>query len=228
MPKIACTRQGRQTNANNSLPSALELLRALTEEQHQRLRAFARKRLDRAALRPNLQRLLAGATPEDLVDAALEKLLLGDTYPKKGRKLPSKNRQSTDAFLRCVMGIINSDLSNLATSAEASFLHLSFSEEEDGVGGVQVAEPLSIASLLQRRDFERQLFARLEPIMQNEPSLAPVIHHWSEHFQFADRIAGPEFDPNLVYRVRQHAQRISRELAQEIQPGQVTGLEMLT
>ena len=54
-----------------------------------------------------------------------------------------------------------------------------------------------------------------------------MIRHWSELFYVADRIAGPEFDPNLVYRVRQHSRRIFRELAGEIQPGEVTGLEML-
>jgi hypothetical protein len=100
-------------------------------------------------------------------------------------------------------------------------------DPETEPGTVEVPEPLDFARLVELRDLKRELFARLELVLQNEPALTPVIRHWSEIFYVADRIAGPEFDPNLVYRVRQHSRRIFRELAGEIEPGEVTGLEML-
>jgi hypothetical protein len=213
--------------SDSSLPTALQLVTALTENQHQRLLAHAAKRMRRLLSVPEMERCLARKSPDDIVHDSLQKVLLGESHQKEGRKLSLKGRQSTDDFLAFVQGIINSDVSNTVRSCEVSFPHISLGDPETEPGTVEVPEPFDFARLVELRDLKRELFARLELVLQNEPALTPVIRHWSELFYVADRIAGPEFDPNLVYRVRQHSRRIFRELVVEIQPGEVTGLEML-
>ncbi len=213
--------------SDSSLPTALQLVTALTENQHQRLLAHAAKRMRRLLSVPEMERCLARKSPDDIVHDSLQKVLLGESHQKEGRKLSLKGRQSTDDFLAFVQGIINSDVSNTVRSCEVSFPHISLGDPENEPGTVEVPEPFDFARLVEIRDLKRELFARLELVLQNEPALTPVIRHWSELFYVADRIAGPEFDPHLVYRVRQHSRRNYRELAGEIQPGEVTGLEML-
>lgn len=211
-----------------SLPTALELVTALTEEQHQHLRNFAAKRMRRLLdWWPVLSRCLARKSPDDIVHDALVKILLGESQPGRGRKLKVKNRESTDAFVHYVRAIINSELSNTIRSFEACSPQVSLSDPETEAGAVEMPEPLNFVAQVERHDLQRELFTRLELVLQKEPALAPVIRHWQEHFQVADRIGGPEFDRNLVHRVRQHAQRICRELAREIGTSEVTGVEML-
>src|SRR5665213_4279056 len=88
MQANACNNNGPH-ESGSSLPTALQLVTALTEEQKQQLRDFAGKRMRRIAGTPGMDRFLAGARPDDFVNAALEKALLGDTCPKKGRRLLS-------------------------------------------------------------------------------------------------------------------------------------------
>ena len=172
-------------------------------------------------------RSLARKSPDDVVQNALEKTLMGDSHPKEGRKLSVKDRQCMDNFLEFVRGIINSDISNTVRSTEVSIPHDVMGDPETEPSTVDVPDPVELEKLLELQDFQRELFARLELVLQNEPELEPVIRFWSEHFYGTDRIAGPKFDQHRVFRVRQHARRICRELAQEIEPGAVTGMEML-
>jgi hypothetical protein len=224
--KSACKTSGPHPTGS-SLPTALQLVSALTEEQHQTLKGFAAKRMRRLRAAPGMERCLGGKSPEELVHDAFEKVLQGDSHPRKGRKLSAKNRQSTDAFIDCVRGIINSDLSNLVRSFEVSVPHVPLGDPEAEPDTVELSDPGNFVRQLEQRDTQRELFVRLEQLLQNEPALEPIIRHWHEHYQVSDRIAGPEFDVNLVYRVRQHAQRILHELAKEGQANDVTGMEML-
>jgi hypothetical protein len=185
---------------------------ALTEAQYQHLRAFAAKRLRRLQGRQDLAQFWTGKIPEDLVHDAIQKVLLGDTHPKKGRRLSPKNRQTPQAFMECIMGIVNSELSH-AVQAGLRFPRISCGDLEHDVSPLAVPEWSDTAGLAERRDIKSELFTRLDVIAQAQPSLKPVIRHWSAHFHETDRIAGPEFDQNLVHRVRQHARRIMSELA---------------
>jgi len=172
-------------------------------------------------------RCVARKSPDDIVHDALEKILLGESQPGRGRKLKAKHRESMDAFVQSVRAIINSNLSNTIRSFEARCPHVSLGDTDTEAGTAKMPEPLNFAGQMERHDLQRELFSRLELVVQKEPALAPVIRHWQENFHVADRIAGPEFDINLVYRVRQHAQRICRDLAREIGTSEVTGMEML-
>ena len=124
-----------------------------------------------------MDRFLAGRMPDEIVHSALEKVLIGDTHPKKGRKLSVKNRQSTAAFALCVMGIINSQLSNAINAAEASFLHLPLGDAETERGTVDVPGAIDPGQLLEQRDTKRELFARLRE--QAGPELHPIVDDWS-------------------------------------------------
>ena len=223
MQKYACNNGPHQTSS--PLPTALQLVSALTEEQHQQLTDFASKRMRRLAGVPGMDRFLAGMEPDDLVHAALEKLLQGDAHPKQGRRLSAKNRRSPEAFILCVMGIINSDLSNATHSLEASFSHLPLGDAETEPGAVEVSEPIDLVQLLERRDGKRELFARLR--QRAEPELQPIIEYWEPNYLTDDCIARGQFDRRLVYRVRLLTCEIFAELAREIQPEGPTGREML-
>jgi len=179
----------------------------------------------RIAGAPGMDRFLAGRMPDEIVHSALERVLLGDTHPKKGRKLSVKNRQSTTAFALCVMGIINSQLSNAIDAAEASFSHLPLGDAETEPGVVEVPEPIDQAQFLERRDVQRELFTRLRE--QAGPELRPVIDYWEPNYLADDCIARGEFDRRLVHRVRLLARAILTDLAREIQPRAPTGMEML-
>src|ERR1035441_6912286 len=89
----------------NGGPSATELLEAITPEQEQKLQAFARQRLRRAANTRWLQRYLAPNSAEDLVQEAKAKVLLGEQFPRAGRRLKPRNRVSVEACLACLRGI---------------------------------------------------------------------------------------------------------------------------
>jgi hypothetical protein len=104
----------------------------LTEEQYNELLSFAETRLGRGAATLEKERVLAGIDAGDLVHGAYEKLLLGDTHPKKGQRLPAKSRLDTGAFVNYVKSVINSDLQKLSTSLEASAPHVSWSEPATG------------------------------------------------------------------------------------------------
>src|ERR1035441_7747327 len=99
--------------SGSSLPTALQLVTALTENQHQRLLAHAAKRMRRLLSVPEMERCLARKSPDDIVHDSLQKVLLGESHQKEGRKLSLKGRQSTDDFLAFVQGIINSDVSKI-------------------------------------------------------------------------------------------------------------------
>jgi hypothetical protein len=226
MHSIACNNSNGPHESGSSLPTALQMVAALTEEQHHQLHEFAVKRMRRLRNMSEFVNFTAGKSPMDFVHEALHKLLLGDSHPKKGRRLSAKNRSSSDAFLRCVMGIINSDLSNAVRDA-CRFPYVPAHDSDFEVGMVNGQEWSDTTGQTERRDLQRELFARLEPVLQTEPALAPVIRYWSDHFQESDRIGGPGMDPNLVYRVRQHARRILRELAEDLQAGPVRGREIV-
>ena len=84
MPKIACNNGSHEPAS--APPTVLEIVTALTELQQQQLRDFARKRIRRLSRSPGLARFLTSQTPEDLVNSALEKLLLGKVHPQTERQ----------------------------------------------------------------------------------------------------------------------------------------------
>ena len=173
---------------------------------------------------PGMDRFLAGKMPDEIVHSALEKVLLGDTHAKKGRKLSVKNRQSTAAFALCVMGIINSQLSNAINAAEASFLHLPLGDAETERGTVDVPGAIDPGQLLEQRDTKRELFARLRE--QAGPELHPIVDDWEPNYP-GDFIARGGFDRRQVHRVRLLARAILVDLARELPLQAPTGMEML-
>jgi hypothetical protein len=123
--KISIQNQDRPNQrACSSLPTALELVSALTPQQHLQLNDFAANRIMRLATTSGNQRLLSALAPGDAVNAAIEMVLLGDQQPQMGRKLSKRNRTSTESFVACLCGMINNNLVALADSAEALIEHL--------------------------------------------------------------------------------------------------------
>ena len=77
MQTNACHQTGPH-DSGGMLPTVLVIIAALTDSQRQQLQDFARKRMGRLSRSPGLARFLAQQSPDDLVNSALEKLLLGD------------------------------------------------------------------------------------------------------------------------------------------------------
>ena len=209
------------------LPLVSELLEALTPKQHELLLRSAERSLRRFATTPWRQRLFAIIPPEDIVADALHKLLSGERNPQEGRVLPPNHRRNVEAFLIGLKGVINSEISNLASWAEGAIPHHSLEKQSPEGGAVELPDPVDSPGALARRDLQCALFDCLRSRAQEEPELLPVIDAWEHRFLEADRIAGSEFDQNLVYRVRQHARRILWELAKEAEPQALDGREML-
>ena len=217
-----------QKSDSSQLPSVETLVAALTPEQLQQIHSFTDRKLQRALRRPGMDRLLAGKIPQDFVNAVIAKFLTWESGLGRGRQLPESARRNSEVFVRWFMGAISSEITNLAASTEAARKHLTVAgNDEDESVSIDLIEPLDFMRLLERRDLQRVLFARLNKIVLTEPALGPVIRHWEEHFEFSDRIGGPEFDHNLVDRVRQHARSILRTLARELPAQSPTGIEML-
>lgn len=224
MQKQACNNGPHETDS--ALPTVLQIVTALTESQHQALRDFASKRIRRLSRSPGMARYLAGHAPDDLVNSALEKLLLGDVNPKQGRKLAAKHRHDPELFLQCVMGIINSNLSNAVNSAEFSFPHLPLENSDEDPASVELPDPTDWARQLENRDVQRELFVRLR--QQSPPELQPIINAWEPSALSDDSIARGEFDRRQVHRVRVLAREILAKLSMEMQPATLpTGMEML-
>jgi len=204
------------------------MVAALSPKQLQQIHSFADRKLQHAMGRPGMDRLLAGKIPEDLVNAVIAKFLVFELEPGHGRLVPASARRNTEAFMCWLMGAISSEITNLAASSEAARKHLPVAgSEEDKGAAFELVEQLDFMKLLERRDLQRVMFARLNQITLNEPALAPVVRHWEEHFEFSNRIGGPEFNHNLVERVRQHARSILKSLARELPAESPTGMEML-
>ena len=221
----ACNQYGPHL-AGGLLPHAPGLVSALTEAQHQQLHRHAATRLKRAAMKPGMERVLAGRTPGDLVNDALEAILAGEDSSGKGRKLPAKARRSVEGFVYHVISVIDSQLSNLSTSAEAKSVHAPAGGEEAGPGFIKLPDPIDPSTMLEQRDTLRAVSEGLEEVLKTEKVLAPVIRYWQLNSEFG----GAEFDSNQVFRVRQHIRRILRRLAMEVCPPsqeRITGMEML-
>ena len=203
------------------------MLAALTEAQRQQLVSFARKRVNRLATTPWAQRLLAITSPEDIVAEAYEKLLCGESRVQEGRVLKPEDLLDAKAFIRGVQGIIQSDISNWITLAEGTFPHEAVDETDPDSNSMRLSDPADSPRILARRDLRQALFIRLRQKTQAEPQLLSVIEDWEPRFLEADRIAGPEFDKNLVQRVRRLARKVLWELATEAEPHAVDGRDML-
>ena len=207
--------------------TALELVTALTNEQHLALNNFAANRMRRMSVTPDLQRCLGIKSPVELVHDAIKKVLLGDQEPHRGCRLSLEQRKDPEAFFRRLCTIINSDLANLVTSAEANHQHFPVDDEHTETPSVALADRTDLDGLLQRRDLKRLLFAQLRDATRAKPALAAVVAHWEANFEYSDYIARGDFDRRLVFQVRQLAQVILRQYAQEIEPSSDHGLEML-
>jgi hypothetical protein len=219
---------GHQKQPSGLLPTASQLLASLTQPQHQLLTDFAAKRLQRLATSASRQRLLGSLTPGDLVNQAIEKVLLGERGSKGGRRLSRENRENADAFLNCMKGIINSDLSNRLRTYEACYrLHL-LDAEQTGTGDpTELADSLDLFALISRRDVMLVLFARLREWAASSPNRLHVIDVWEQNFLSSDRIGGQGVDPNDVYQVRLEARRYLKNLALEHELHAPDGRDML-
>lgn len=197
------------SKSSSPLPTASCPVSAITEEQYHQLCKFADLRLKRLRASPRAQDALAGLTGSDLVHEAIKLVLQDDAKPGSGRKLTAANRKSTASLLNRLRGIINS----LISHAVARFPHSPLGDPETEPGTVELADPQDLGALLERRDLQREFFARLKLVLANEPSLTPVVLHWQQHFYETPFIASLEFDRNLTHRVRLHARRVLREMA---------------
>jgi hypothetical protein len=211
----------------NGGPNATELLEAITPKQVQQLQAFARQRLRRAANTPWLQRYLTLTSAEDLVQEAKAKLLLGEQFPRTGRRLKPRDRVSVQACLACLRGIIESDLSHLLNVARGRGEHLSVGDSRTEPGTVDPPDPLDPAGELVRRDLRRVGFARLRERAAAEHDLLPAIRGWEEGFLTDDRIAAEELDRKSAHRLRVMFREVLQRLAGELNVTPVSGKEML-
>ena len=210
----------QNTACTDSIPtnSVTQLIHGLTEIQHRELRHFAERRLTRLRNKggPAVQ-VLSLTTAEDLVHQAITSILLGELDSERGRRLSAKARQDAVSLLWPLMSIMNSDLQNLVSRMEVSLRQEADQSGQDPWRDIM--DPVDHELLVQRRDLQNVLFERLRQVLPQEPALGQVIDHWEKHFLESDRIAGPDFDENLVRRVRRHARRIlSARLKNQIEP----------
>jgi len=208
-------------NTSGAFPTALQLVTALTENDYQQLYAFADIRMRQVKRTPGSERLMGLNTPADFVHSAIAQALLGDAEPGQGRRLSDRQRASQPAFLAGLGSIINSELSNLLTSAEAGCEHLEFPDEVPAGGA---GNP---RSRLERADLKRALFARLRPLVEHDAELTAIADAWEPDFLEDDRINRSGFDRRKVHQVRRLARGILAELAHDADPGTPDGMELL-
>ena len=201
-----------------------ELVAALSTEQQQNLLGFTRYRLRAVTRSQHLQRCLAAIDAEDLIAEALLKLQLGEQEPSLGRRLRPENLTSTERFLACVRGVINSDLNHLVATALNQPQAQRLGDPEADPETVDPASTEDPIALLLRRDLLRALFTKLHRRIAQQPALLEVVQDWEQNFT-ADRIGDRDHDPNLVHRVRLIVREILDELAHEA--GLTHGREML-
>lgn len=206
--------------------TVFELLAALSPQQNERLVHFARLRIERLAGTGVAQDCLARVEPEELVSRTIAMVLIGEKDAKAGRRISERSRASTEAFLRSLQAIINSDLANLVRRAQARHPHVQL-DHETGDGSCSLVERETPGALAARRDLQEVIFAKLYQRAASEPKLLPVIRSAEEGFLHDERLANAEPDRGLVYRVRMMVRQILRELAQEFSGPEATGKEML-
>ena len=208
-------------------PSAAQLLEAITPKQEQQLTNFARRRLSRINGGERLRQFFCSLSPEDLVQDAKYKVLLGEEVPGAGRRLKARNRVSVEAFINCLRGIIESDLSSLLKAANRrSQEHLPVGDTESEPGMVDPRDPLDQADEIARRDLRRVVFARLRENLAAEPGLLPRMLQWEEGFLEDDRVAADALDRKPAQRLRELVRPICKELSSEVSPAP-TGKEIL-
>jgi hypothetical protein len=200
---------------DGAVPTATELLAALTLDQYHKLVGFARYRL-RAVIRSrHLRHCLATLEPEDLVAEAVLKLELGDHDPTLGRHLPPEYRTDPARFLACLKGIIESDLNHLATAARTRYPELPVGDPEEQPDYVDPPSPEDPHATLSRRDLHVVLFQKLYQRIEHQPALLTVVRDWEARFYDDARIGSGEADHNRVERVRRLARAVLQELSVE-------------
>jgi hypothetical protein len=81
--------------------------------------------------------------------------------------------------------------------------------------------------LLLRRDLHRVLFSQLYARAAEQPRLLVVIKEWDQNFLSDNRIARDGHNRKIIYRVRQLAREILRDLEAELSLVPNEGREML-
>lgn len=81
--------------------------------------------------------------------------------------------------------------------------------------------------LLLRRDLHRVLFSQLYARAAEQPRLLAVIKEWDQNFLSDNRIARDGHSRKIIYRVRQLAREILRDLEAELSLVTNEGREML-
>lgn len=220
-------------NQNTLLPnnpngySISELISALTPRHCRLLAGFVRVRLEMKGQSRWLRECLAATTPEDLVQEALLKLLLGEANPSLGRHLQPQYRVNLTVFISAVKSIIASDISNLANAARHRHKHIFIGDPETEPGAVNPPHARDTYGMLSRRDLHHALFKQLYQRIHKQPALLAVVQDWEHNFWQSDRIGGKGANRLLLFRVRKLAREIIAELASEISPQHGDGREML-
>ncbi len=206
---------GPQPNGSGEpRPSVTSLLAALTDNQRKRLEFFAAKRLRRLIAYPQNVRILSLVTAGDLVNESIHKVLLGETNPKMGRHMKLKNLLSTESFIQGLMNLVNSELANLITSAEAATEYIPLEVDDSVHFKIEIEDPFDLRALVNRRELKEIFFKRLRLRSNKDPEILAVVDLWERDFLTSDSIAEGA-DRVLVYHVRKMARQILREFSSE-------------
>ncbi len=199
-----------------SSPPIEECLPELCEcpETLGRLRSFAARRLRTASRLPNAARLLDLLEPDDLIGIALEKVLSRRRCLPEAHQLGRLHSSRLDCFTNALRSVINSEISNLTTRAEARTQHLRI-DVPGGLSTLMPNHPTDLYAELNLRDLHRLLFPRLRSWAARKPDLLLVIQAWEEVFLDADRIPDPLRNRKRVLLVRQRARQILVQLVAE-------------
>lgn len=219
MEKHPCIQKGPPEVPRELLPSAYDLLAALSAEQHHELVLFATRRLRRVACNPQRQHYLARTTAEELVQGAFAAVLLGEEDPQRGRRLKARQRRSPESLVHFLRSLINSHLSTMLRSQEAGVEFCPLSDEQ--------ADGANTPTGLERLDLRRTLFRALHEDTADSPRLTRVVDAWERGFLTDDRIASGEADRSAVHEVRLLAREHLRRLASELVSEDPTGRELL-
>jgi hypothetical protein len=214
-------------NSNGPLPTAAMLAAALTDKDYQGLTAFAALRLRRLVAISSHHGLLAMTEPADLVHQAVFKVLLGDSGYPAGRRLSLKNRTSTEAFILCLKGIINSDLSTLAKRPENRVVHSPIGEASTESDVVDPATAQDQRRLLELRDLHRALFAQLRQTADRSPATQWLLEQWEKATLSDDRLPSSSASRHCRRKLQAQMKQALAGFARELGQGTTDGKEMI-
>lgn len=184
--------------------SATEAVAALTQPQLDNLLAIAKRRLERLARSPAVQRLLAQSDPADFVQDALMLVLAGELKPGQGRRTRPRHLASHQSFFNFLQGVIQSRIS--------SQLNKLLREGEHCGNDHDLPSAHTVTQDVQLNEIKAELSTRLRAFAGNHPALLAAL-------SFLE-LETPETDRQPTRKQLHKMRHLGRQVLQEMADGQ--------